>query len=253
MLTPRAQASLYNAKAHFQDEGKYYAENQHVAGGWFGLGAERLGLQGKVGEAQFLRLCEGLHPTTGERLTHRMNTNRQNADGETVANRRVFYDFTISPPKSVSVVAFLADDRILEKHDQAVKVAMAELEKFAESRLCKSRERGERLTGNVVAAAFRHDTGRELDPHLHTHCVVLNATFDGYENRWKALEVQGIFRAQKFAENLYYHELSKGLRALGYQIENNRRDFEIVNAPGSVTERFSKLYHEIDEEAQKGL
>ncbi len=256
MLTPRVQASLYNAKAYFQEhlcEGKYYAENQHVACEWFGLGAERLGLQGKVGEAQFLRLCEGLHPETGERLTQRMNTNRQNADGETVANRRVFYDFTISPPKSVSVVAFLADDRILKIHDQAVKVAMAELEKFAETRLRKSGERGERVTRNIVAAAFRHDTSRELDPHLHTHCVVLNATFDGHENRWKALEVQGMFRAQKFAENLYYHELSKGLCALGYQIENNRRDFEIKNVPDSVIARFSKRHQQIDEEAQKRI
>ena len=89
-----------------------------------------------------------------------MNSNRQNADGETVANRRVFYDFTISPPKSVSVVAFLADDRILQIHDQALKVAMTELEKFAESRLRKSGERGERQTGNIVAAAFRHRNGK---------------------------------------------------------------------------------------------
>ena len=42
------------------------------------------------------------------------------------------------------------------------------LEKFAESRLRKSGERGERQTGNIVAAAFRHDTSRELDPHLQT-------------------------------------------------------------------------------------
>ncbi len=131
MLTPRVQASLTNAKAYFQEhlcEGKYYAENQHVAGEWFGLGAERLGLQGKVGEAEFLRLCEGLHPQTGERLTQRMNTNRQNADGETVANRRVFYDFTISPPKSVSVVAFLADDRILQIRESRLKRARGELD-----------------------------------------------------------------------------------------------------------------------------
>jgi conjugative relaxase-like TrwC/TraI family protein len=256
MLTPRAQANLYNAKAYFQEhlcEGNYYSETQHVAGEWFGLGAERLGLRGKVGEAEFLRLCEGLHPQTGERLTQRMNTNRQNEDGQTVANRRVFYDFTISPPKSVSVVALLQDDRILPILDQAVKLAMTELEKFAETRLRKSGERGERVMGNVIAAAFRHDTSRELDPHLHTHCVVMNATFDVQENRWKALEVQGMYRAQKFVENLYYHELSKGLRALGYEIENNRRDFEIKGIPASVVARFSKRHQQIDEEAQKRI
>lgn len=83
-----------------------------------------------------------------------MSTNRLNADGETVANRRVFYDFTISSPKSVSVVALLQDVRIFSAHDQAVKIAMAELEKFAEARPRKAGERGERVTGNMVAAVF---------------------------------------------------------------------------------------------------
>lgn len=256
MLTPKPQLSLRNAKDYFREHlgvGDYYAETQHVAGEWFGLGADRLGLQGKVSEAHFLRLCEGLHPHTGERLTQRMNTNRITEDGMTVANRRVFYDFTISPPKSVSVVALLQDDRILQQHDRAVRIAMSELEKFAEARLRKKGEHGQRVTGNVIAAAFRHDTSRELDPHLHTHCVVLNATFDAAEHRWKALEVQGMFCAQKFAENLYYHELAKGLRSLGYAIENNRWDFEIVGVLASVIARFSKRHQQIDDEARKRL
>ena len=41
------------------------------------------------------------------------------------ANRRVFYDFTFSPPKSVSVAALVGhDQRIVEAHEQAVKVAV---------------------------------------------------------------------------------------------------------------------------------
>jgi conjugative relaxase-like TrwC/TraI family protein len=92
---------------------------------------------------------------------------------------------------------------------------MIELEKFAETRVRKSGQNGDRVTGNIIGAAFRHDTSRELDPHLHTHCVVLNATFDPVENRWKALGAVGMYRAQKFAENCYYHDLAKGLRGLG--------------------------------------
>ncbi len=256
MLTPKAQLSLRNAKDYFREHlgvGDYYAHDHAVAGEWLGLGAERLGLRGKVSEAHFLRLCEGQHPATGERLTQRMNTKRITDDGQTVVNRRVFYDFTISPPKSVSVVALLQDDRILALHDRAVRHAVSELEKFAETRVRTAGERGERPTGNIVAATFRHDTSRELDPHLHTHCVVLNATFDPTEQRWKALEVQGMYRAQKFAENLYYHELSRGLRSLGYAIENNPRDFEIVGVPASVIARFAKRHRQIDDEARQRL
>src|SRR5208283_5798725 len=174
-------------------------------------------------------------------------------DGKVAANRRVFYDFTFSPPKSVSVVALYQDVRIVELHDRAVGMAMVELEKFAATRVRKSGQDGDRETGNLVGASFQHDTSRELDPHLHTHCVVLNATFDPVENRWKALEASGMYRAQKFAENYYYHELTKGLRLLGYELESNARDFEIKGVPASVIERFSKRHQQIDEETRRRI
>ena len=137
MLSPKPQLSLRNAKEYFREHlavGDYYSAGQKVAGEWFGLAAEKLGLKGTVKEAAFLALCEGLNPATGEWLTLRKNSFRREEDGKTVVNRRVFYDFTISPPKSVSVVALYQDDRILELHHRAVREAMTELEKFAETR-----------------------------------------------------------------------------------------------------------------------
>jgi conjugative relaxase-like TrwC/TraI family protein len=172
-------------------------------------------------------------------------------NGKETPNRRIFYDFTFSPPKSVSVVAMYQDARIVESHDWAVRSAMAELEKFAETRVRKSGQFGERPTGEVVAACFQHDTSRELDPHLHTHGVVFNATFDPVEQRWKALDTHGMYRSQKYVENLYFHELCKGLRSLGYMIENNARNFEIKGVPATVIARFSKRHQQIEVEARK--
>ena len=255
MLTPKTQLNLRNAKSYFREHlsaGDYYAEGQKVTGEWFGLGAEKLGLAGAVTERDFLRLCEGLHPKTGARLTQRLNASRQK-DGQSVANRRVFYDFTISPPKSVSVVALLGDDRIVAVHEAAVRTAMTELERRAGARVRAGGASHSRTTGNVIGAAFRHDTSRELDPHLHTHCVLLNATFDPVEQRWKALQAVELFRAQKLAEHAYYHELCKGLRRLGYAAESNRRDFEIRGVPESVIARFSKRRAQIDAEAKRRL
>jgi conjugative relaxase-like TrwC/TraI family protein len=255
MLSPKAQLNLKSAKEYFREHlcvGDYYAAGQTVTGEWFGIGAEKFGLKGAVREEGFLALCEGLHPATGQRLTQRKNTKRREA-GKAVANRRVFYDFTISPPKSVSVVALCQDVRIIELHNRAVRQAMLELEKFAETRVRKSGQNGDRVTGNIIGAAFRHDTSRELDPHLHTHCVVLNATFDPAENRWKALGAVGMYRAQKFAENCYYHELAKGLRGLGYEIVNDGRSFEIKGVPANVIALFSKRHQQIDAETQKRI
>ncbi len=177
MLSVKPQLNLQNAREYFREHlcaGDYYSADHKITGAWFGEGADKLGLKGALKEVDFLRLCEGLNPTTGERLTARKNSSRRDLDGRNVANRRVFYDFTISPPKSVSVVGLYQDDRILALHDRAVKQAMAELEKFAATRLRRTGQNADRRTGNIVAAAFRHDTSRELDPHLHTHCVVFN-------------------------------------------------------------------------------
>ena len=235
--------------------GDYYDEGQRVTGQWFGSGAERLGLSGKVGAEAFLRLCENLHPASGDTLTPRLNTMRMDKAGGNATNRRIFYDFTFSPPKSVSVAALAgADNRILEAHAQAVRSAMREFEAFATTRVRVGKADCDRSTGNFVAAMFTHDTSRALDPHLHTHCVVFNATFDAVENRWKALQNYELLRARKFAENVYYHELARNLRGFGYEIRNLARgDFQIEGISEAVCERFSKRDAEIDRALAKLL
>ena len=176
MISPQPQFNLQSAKKYFREHlavgdycavrtADYYAEKNRLNGEWFGEGAGRLNLRGIVGESAFLAMCDGNDPGTGTRLTLRRNTVRR-SDGKRVANRRVFYDFTMSPPKSVSVVALMHDHRIVGAHERAVSAALAELEKFAETRVRLGQKRAGRVTGNLVVARFRHDTSRELDPHL---------------------------------------------------------------------------------------
>lgn len=258
MVTAKTQYNLKNAKEYFEEHlcvGDYYDEGQRVTGQWFGLGAERLGLNDKVGAEAFLLLCENRHPASGETLTQRMNTTRTDETGNHTANRRIFYDFTFSPPKSVSVAALVgADERILEAHAQAVRAAMKEFEGFAATRVRTAKSNRDRSTGNFVAAMFTHDTSRALDPHLHTHCIVFNATFDAAENRWKALQNYELLRARKFAENVYYHELARKLRGFGYEIRNLARgDFQIEGISEEICERFSKRHTQIDEAIKKLL
>jgi len=258
VVTAKTQYNLKNAKEYFEEHlcvGDYYDEGQRVAGEWMGLGADRLGLSGKVGAEAFLRLCENRHPASGESLTQRLNTTRMDEAGDNTADRRIFYDFTFSPPKSVSVAAFVGEDaRILEAHAQAVRSALREFEAFATTRVRMGRSNIDRSTGNFTAALFTHDTSRALDPHLHTHCIVFNATFDAVENRWKALQNFELLQARKFAENLYYHELARKLRGFGYEIHNQARgDFQIEGISDEICERFSKRRIQIDEAIKKLL
>jgi len=85
----------------------------------------------------------------------------------------VFYDFTCSAPKSVSVLAVTMDDqRLVERHEESAKLAFRELETFAATRVRKQGNQKDRITGNLAAAAFTHTSSRALDSQLHTHFTV---------------------------------------------------------------------------------
>src|SRR5580692_5753531 len=262
MLTMKAQYSLGNAESYFREHlrvGDYYMEGRSVSGQWIGEGAKRLGLSGVTNEKEFVNLCRNLHPQSGEQLTPRLNSKRVSVDKDgnvhESANRRVFYDFTLSPPKSVSIAALVGNDkRIIEAHDEAIQIAMRHLQVFAATRVRKDHQYSHRNTGNMVGAVFRHDTSRALDPHLHSHCILFNASWDGVEGRWKALEACDMVGAQKFVRNVYYHEMVSSLQRSGYGVENNSRgDFEIAGVSKDLIDRFSKRHEEIDRKTKEFL
>ena len=262
MLSPKTQYSLQNAERYFEEHlsaGDYYSNRAAICGQWFGKGAVRLGLDSTVGQSDFLSMCRNFHPNNGSRLTQHLMHRRIGTDKNTldssVANRRIFYDFMISAPKSVSIAALIGSDvRIVEAHHCAITIAMAELEPFATTRVRRDGACTDRETGNVVGASFQHDTSRALDPHLHSHCIVFNATFDSVEQKWKALQNYEILRAQKFIENVYYHELARSLIGLGYTIENHRRgDFDLKGIPQELCDRFSKRHADIDAQTEAFL
>ncbi len=262
MLTITPQTNLRNAREYFENHlavGDYYSQWQVVPGEWMGSGAERLGLAGIVGKEEFVALCENRNPVTGDKLTPLHKTTRQEvgADGKVkeAANRRLFYDVTISPPKSVSIAALVkGDERIIESHDRAVRVAMREMERFAATRVRRGGRNDDRDTGELLTAIFRHDTSRAVDPQLHSHCIVFNATYDGTEERWKALQAEEMHKARRYAENVYYHELARDLRRFGYGIVNKARgDFELEGVPDSLIWTFSKRDREIDEQTRELL
>ena len=90
------------------------------------------GLRGEVKSEDFEALRQGLDPGTGEFLRQRQSADRVASDGTTQSRGRHLYDFTISAPKSVSIMAVLgSDERLIEAHDKAVAEALQELETYA--------------------------------------------------------------------------------------------------------------------------
>ena len=246
MFTAVAQKNLADAEGYFDEhlaQNDYYAAGEIRPGKWIGAGAERLGLNNAVTRDQFHALCENKNPNDDKRLTLRQEKTNQ---------RRVFYDFTCSAPKSVSVLAVtMDDDRLVSAHEEATRIAFRELETFAATRVRKQGNQRDRTTGNLVAAAFTHTSSRALDPLLHTHLTVFNATFDETEKCWKALQAGGMYDAIRYNTAVYRNELAKRVQSIGYRIRPAKHGFEIEGVSDAVLKRFSKRSQQRDAVVQE--
>lgn len=151
---------------------------------------------------------------------------RDGKDEHGIATHRAGFDFTMSAPKSVSVMALVAgDEKLIAAHHAATAKAM----KYMESQFAQTRgynEAGERErvnTGNLASAQFTHYTSRSTakdaipDPQLHTHNLILNATKNG--DKWASLEPPQLYAAQKLAGQIYQNELARLVKEAGYAVE----------------------------------
>ncbi len=256
----------------------YYAQGERVTGEWVGKGAESLGLSGEVRPEDF----EALRVGTDERLTLRTKEARKPTLAEAaqafrakesrsgtaqevanfrltmkpVSNRVAFFDFQCSAQKSVSILATLGGDRRLRiAHERAARIALSELERFASRQRNTPFNRQSEVTGNICAAAFTHDASRALDPQLHTHFVIANATRDR-TGKWYALNEYEMVRAVRYAGKVYQNEMAQAVQKLGYGIRLARQNgeitgFEIEGVSVALCERFSNRREEIERQIEK--
>ena len=238
--------SLANVSAS-QAENYYEKDDYYTRGDpslqsdtqWQGTGAENLNLSGPVDKAVFQQLLHGQTPD-GKPL----HSKAIKAD-----NHRAATDYTFSAPKSVSIAALIQKDkRVIQAHDQAVKTALAVLEnRYAQTRVRRGPGIREKVqTNNLIAATFRHETSREQDPQLHTHCVVINAT--QLENgKWQSLSNEEVLNNQKLLGEIYQNELAVQLRKSGYEIEpNGSGQFECKGYDESLLNLFSTRTQQIE-------
>jgi conjugative relaxase-like TrwC/TraI family protein len=211
---------------------------------WVGKGAERLGIAGQAirkEDKAFEALRLNQHPDGSGKLTPR-----------NAKDSIRFFDFQCAPEKSVSLMAVMMEDRRLYgAHDRASRVALAELERFAAIQTGQGPRKHYETTGNICAAAFRHDASRELDPQLHTHFVIANATWDASSQRWLALQTHDIFKAIRYCGKAYQNALARECRNLGYEIEMVRKrglveGFEIKGVSEELQLRYSKRRAEVE-------
>ena len=257
-IATAASADYYiHSQASHRPVEEYYLSGEEPDGVWWNpaglFGESRAGMgDGKtVDSADFHRLYNGFHPATGEKLTRNAGS----------AKRCPGYDLIFNADKTVSALWAVAPPELREKieeaHDDAVRVALEDivLRHCAYTRIRDREGTIKPVPADLAAALFRHGAARSNDPHLHTHCVILNAARAHHDGKWRALHGHPLFSWQKAAGAVYRAELAWLLRArLGIAMEVHGRDGQytrIRETPEALVAEWSKRDSEINGAAAK--
>ncbi|MFT4055172.1 MAG: MobF family relaxase [Novosphingobium sp.] len=230
--------------ARYYAIGDYYTKGGDEPSEWGGALAADLGLSGAVDPKLLRDLLAG--------KVAEQQLGRHRANG--VIQHHPGWDFAVNAPKSVSIMALVAgDERVLAAHERAVTAAVSYLEEQAQLRRRDEGKVVHETTGRILVARFTEHGSRDLDPHLHTHVVVLNMTNRQDGDPMASLESSVMYGEQRVAGQVYRNALAFGLREAGYQIDFDPRTglFEIRGVAEGLLETFSRRSEQIEEHARE--
>ncbi|MBO9723961.1 MAG: relaxase domain-containing protein [Novosphingobium sp.] len=244
MIHPRRLKGTPKNLARYYTVGDYYTKGEGEHSEWGGLIAEELGLTGKVDPDTFRELLEG---KIGE-----VQLGRRRSDGS--VEHHPGWDFAVNAPKSVSIMALvMGDERIVAAHEAAVTEALGYLEEHATLRRRSEGEIVHETTGRLVYARFTEHASRELDPHLHTHVVIMNMTNRAPSSLMASLETRAMYSEQMVAGQVYRNHLAHRIREFGYEVdfEPRRGLFEIRGVPQDLLREMSQRAEQIEAHARE--
>ncbi len=225
----------------------YYFRPGEPPGRWWGSGAESLCLSGVVTAEQLKPLCQGFAPD-GRALIQNAGVTR----GE--AKHQQAWDLTFSAPKSLSVLWSQADtptrSRIQTLHDKAVKSALAYLTDVA---IVTRRGKGGtiREPARPIVAIFEHGSNRELEPQLHSHCVLVNVAARN-DGTFGTILSKPFYKQKLTAGALYQSELAFLLKTeLGLGIQPEKTAFSVTGVPKELVDRYSTRSKQIRERLRR--
>lgn len=128
---------------------------------------------------------------------------------------------------------------------------MTDIESGMQARVRAKGKNENRVTGNLAYGEFTHFTTRPIDgvpdPHLHSHCFVFNATFDGEDQKWKAGQFQQAKQDAPYYEAIFHAKLAQQLQQAGYQVARTKNGFELTGIDKRTLEKFSRRTQEIED------
>ena len=225
------------AKVNDYATDNYYTQNQGLENSqWYGQGAAILSLNGQVSTEEYNNAYQGLD-TQGNLLRQRQSGKKYNPGR----------DLTLSAPKSVTLLGLVKEDRaVIEAHKEAVKTTLDYVEQNCIFTRTGKGGVNHIQTDNALFAVFQHDDNRNLDPQLHSHCVIFNQT-KGADGKWRSMDNRELYQQKMTLGMIYHHELGRRLQTLGYELNWNRDGtFDVRGYSPEQLKEFSTRQQEIE-------
>jgi len=277
---------------------RYYTEAGTPPGRWLGAGlaglARGAGLtagSAVTGEQLDLLLGQGRDPTTGDKLgqgfrqppSYSQRVAARALPPALIGRRRAAaierireeerrrkmrlavagFDYTFSPPKSVSALWAVADQGTREQITTAHHAAIADIIDLIERDVARTRIGTDGVAQvpvrGVIAASFDHYDSRDHDPQLHTHVVITNRV-QATDGKWRTLDSRGVIFPSVVAlsetyDNLLADHLTRRL-GVGWEIRDPGRKlknakWEITGVPSELIEHFSQRSTKVEKKADE--
>lgn len=273
------------AKNYYEEsltKGDYYIDGIEEVGAWHGELAKLLELEGKVAKEDFDKMIDNKNPLTNERLTLRDYENRRPGYDFTFScPKGVSVAMFLAGEEGIEIKGAFAKS-VYETMQEMEKEVCTRVRKngadydrtssnFAYASFIHTTSR----EVDVKEIVHAKDTGKnglskeQLDhlskslgidkksfqedqksilpmPHLHMHCVVMNATYDHTEKRIKALTVKDLKRDAPYWQARFHSRLASNLQGLGYGIQHTQKGFDLAGITPDLSKKFSLRTQQIE-------
>lgn len=232
----------YYTKEYMRDD--YYNKQGNQVEGigqWNGKGCERLGLKGEVNQKQFWNYLDGRNPNNhNEKLSPYVRNDEANKQPE--ANKA--QDFVLNANKDFTILCevYADDPEMSKKLDEIWNQANETMRDEIEQRLT-TRENGKFIpVEGAISATWQHRTAREqdgkIDPHKHSHNVYghYQPSRDG---TMKAVDFGRVFNDKLLIGSKAQEVMAKGVRDLGFEIEEGKTGWKLKHLSDEVRQDFS--------------
>ena len=216
--------------------GKSGSELESV-GSFKGNEAKRLGISGSGDLDTFRSMLHNRMPD-GSRMTPRDRH-----------DRRPMLDITVSPSKSVAVMAAMYDPRIKAEIVAANDDTMRLIQRKGMTRVMRMKRQEKVTTGSLVWIDFMHEITRSRDPGFHIHNAVLPVTT--VNGKPYSVEFNEIAKSLAFYKAAFHSNLAHRMQKLGYETYATKDAFELACVPKRVIREFSKRREDINDEAAR--